>query len=771
MRRLGDASYLTAVPGQMYHGGDVVRSGAQPLVMLYCPQRVRLTLMPRSEMRFAEARVELVRGRIGDQSLVPECLLPSVARRSRASEQHHGESVLFSDERIATLEEAIDNLGQRGQAVRNVLAPFDEKLRGDPNDSEARLGRITILERLDLGVHAVEDLELLSGTWPDAAWVRSKLFVHREKAKRPKEPGPGDTRALLIGISEYAKRIQKDDTVPSLLFAHRDAELARDFLASPRGGSVKDIQLLSDREATLPRIQAAFDHLLKSLRPEDTAIILFSGHGTSDATRGYLMTHDSFPGLLSSTALPMDYIAQLIKDVLGRARRVLVFVDACRAGALTLSETPNQAYSLLQLLLQPNRKLLVFAACQASQISVEGNDYGGGHGAFTYFLIRALNGDADTNLDRRVTAQEVVSNVIQNVLAKTPNGQLPAPFGGLDYTFTVAETWLPGLPDTWQQPAVIAARSGERGESGAGEPVAELIRQAQKLLSRQGQLSRAEFLPEALRLSVTLENYGQSVLVRYLLGEEESPRPDEFASCAESFRTASRLVPESLWLRARYHFCRGRERVFAKDYTAAAGELEQSIRLDPAGAYSFNALGIAYLEMARYDRALAAFQDAVGRAPRWAYAWNNLALAHTQRGNYREALRAYDEGRRLARTTPYLAYNRALLYQLLNRRREAEAAYRELIEQHPDHALAHNALGSLLANTRRRRQAEAEFREALRLDSSLLSARHNLALLLSRDKRRREEAIALWRENLKLAPNHRPSLSALEQALKRRRPK
>ena len=47
----------------------------------------------------------------------------------------------------------------------------------------------------------------------------------------------------------------------------------------------------------------------------------------------------------------------------------------------------------------------------------------------------------------------------------------------------------------------------------------------------------------------------------------------------------------------------------------------------------------------------------------------------------------------------------------------------------------------------------------------MLAARHNLALLLSEQKQRQPEAIALWRENLRQAPDYLPSRLSLAAAL------
>src|SRR5262249_1007152 len=103
------------------------------------------------------------------------------------------------------------------------------------------------------------------------------------------------------------------------------------------------------------------------------------------------------------------------------------------------------------------------------------------------------------------------------------------------------------------------------------------------------------------RLLVALENRGQAVLLRYLQGEQEAPKKEQFEEAAKDFDVALRLSPGAQFDESRREFCIGRALTFAKRYPEAVKRLEQSIRLDPTGAYAYNALGIAYLEQVTTD--------------------------------------------------------------------------------------------------------------------------------------------------------------------------
>jgi tetratricopeptide (TPR) repeat protein len=272
-----------------------------------------------------------------------------------------------------------------------------------------------------------------------------------------------------------------------------------------------------------------------------------------------------------------------------------------------------------------------------------------------------------------------------------------------------------------------------------------------------------------LQASIDLENQGDEILLRYLRGEEDPLTRDDFARCEDLFRQTLTLQPLSPYLMAREEFCEGRKLVFDKSYAQAIEHLENSIRLDPGEAYGFNALGIAYLEQARYDLATAAFQDAIDRAPLWAYPLHNLALTRTQTGDYDNAIAAYKKAMLLAQQYSYLPYNLGLVFQKINRIAEAQRAYEKAASLTTTKAAPEIALGLLMANTGREADALAHYDSALeRLKQfpdvlNLAVASHNKAALLARHRDTRDAAISLWRDNINRAAYlpSRVSLAAL----------
>jgi tetratricopeptide (TPR) repeat protein len=289
------------------------------------------------------------------------------------------------------------------------------------------------------------------------------------------------------------------------------------------------------------------------------------------------------------------------------------------------------------------------------------------------------------------------------------------------------------------------------------------------------------------RLLVALENRGQAVLVQYLKGDQEALKAEPFQNAALDFEAALRLSPGSQFDESRAKFCRGRALIYAQQYPQAIELLEQAIRLDPTGAYAYNALGIAYLEQVRttirnYQYATDAFQDAINRAPYWAYPRHNLALALTQRGEFPSAEAQYLAAIDLAPYYSYLPYNLGLLYQQIADFPQAKTYYEKAktVATHrcelrlpkgfascPERSLPDTGLAALEIRRGNRRNARRLLHAALVDDPANLTAAHNEATILADWRGHAGEAEALWTANLKTDPKHLPSLIGYSEMLSR----
>ena len=781
---------LAARAGDILFSGDSLQAIGAPANFLYCPAKGSETLDPGGDVFLDTKQIKVRAGKLDPPKPINACFLPQLARVAVASQQHYGVSMTRG---LAKPEGDVIAFDSLPANVKTAIAPFEQTLRTTPDDVPSLVQEATIYENNKLEANALVAYRKVADQWKDAVWVRGRIFELEESLanqaaiKAAAISPDAKTYALMIGISKYQK-IPQDLW---LQFADADAKTFNQHLSSARGGGVPADQMvvLTNEEATTAAIRNAFQTFLKQ-RPgkKDTVFILIAGHGLVDTRGSYILTYDSDPQALSTTAIPFDEIQTLVDEELSKVGRVVLLADVARVASIGNLKTAGVGTAVEKLGEAPGEMLGLMAA-RPREVSVEGTQFGGGHGAFTYSVIKGLQGFGDHDDDRFVSAGEITDYVRDSVPKLTNNKQHPRDFGNLENATKLADLSKQGItlarfkslydsrnggplyladadPQNVVSPQVTQDVDAFQAAIRARQVLPTQPNNAWDILARL----RNELPPEQLflqenNLRVALENEAQQVLLRYLAGDQSPQTKAEFDAGSSYMEAALTLTPESLYLQGRDNFFQGRGLLFAKQYANAANLLEQSVRIDPGEAYGYNALGIAYLEQADFVRAIPAFRDAARRAPNWSYPLHNLALSYVEAGNYTDAIRSYQQAMRITPQYSYLPYNLGLVYQRTNRRREAETYYRLAMKLAPDSADPYNALGSLKASEGRIVEAEKFYRDSLQKNPALLPARHNLALLLAGQKTRQTEAIALFRQNLAADPDFIASRLSLAELL------
>jgi hypothetical protein len=588
--RAGSELPLSAKPGDILFAGDALRADGGAVTFVACGPNTQRSLSADGDALFDARGLKLRAGKFLDQKPAPGCFLPPLPRAIVASQQDAGVAVAQELSRGApaqTLEERLRQFPEdkRAQAAAE-LAPLDRAIQTSPGDPVSRLARAAVLDKYGLAADAAAEMRQVAGIWPDAGWVRSRLFVLEKSAAKsaidaaPPEPDvEGQTYALLVGISSF-----KDARINPLNFAHLDAiELAR-LLESPRAGAIPEdnLVLLTNEQATRSAIQSAIEtHLQGRAGKNDTVLLFIASHGTAfpdakNRNKGYIVTYDSNPEELATSGIPMDDIRQLFETQLGNVKRLLLFVDVCHAGhvgqVVPNPVSTNRAASALN----PQDVPLVFGmlAAQKSQVAIEGSNFGGGHGAFTYFLMRALNGDADLNHDGIVSVQELFDYVKDKVQEATASRQVPDKVGETDDPRAMALTDKVGIqlkdytglvptagrnltspfpqnPVTSPAPPTMATVRTLKYQNAAS-----LVERYEKaiadghILNTEDQgaftflaalravLKENDYTAEAEKLRVALEDTGQQVILTYLAGEREPQKREDFERGAAYFEAA-----------------------------------------------------------------------------------------------------------------------------------------------------------------------------------------------------------------------------------------
>jgi uncharacterized caspase-like protein len=260
---------------------------------------------------------------------------------------------------------------------------------------------------------------------------------HQRASITPDRPVAGaDKFGVIVGISRYS------DTaggITSLQFADRDAQEFRDFLLSPDGGSFpKDnIRLLLNDDATSQNVRSALFTFLTKAQPQDEVVLYIAGHGApdpNDPRNLYLLTYDTKVEDMGGTAFPMWQLQDVFTRIL-KAKRVVTFADTCHSygfsGASAHGKKSNNLVNQYLSRFANDSDRAVITASDISQLSYESDKWGGGHGVFTFFLLKGLHGEADFNKDGTVTAGELFSYIHDTVDKATEGNQSPMALPGL----------------------------------------------------------------------------------------------------------------------------------------------------------------------------------------------------------------------------------------------------------------------------------------------------------------------------------------------------
>lgn len=271
----------------------------------------------------------------------------------------------------------------------------------------ARAGQDTKLEITAKDIYGNTDTKIVTVSRPIA---ESKItFAPLNPAQVKRQPDR-DSVAIIIGISNYK-------TLPKADFANDDARIFYDYAIRALGVKPENIKLLVDQDAEDVEIIKAFKTWLPSRVKSATDVyVYYSGHGlpTQDGQGLYLLPPRADRDFISRTAIQFQEINADLQAA--RPKSVTIFMDACYSGQARSGET--LVANARPVTLKAEKKLFpdnftVITASQADQISSSSPDLK--HGIFSYYLMKGMEGDADTNKDGKITLGEMQTYLVENV--------------------------------------------------------------------------------------------------------------------------------------------------------------------------------------------------------------------------------------------------------------------------------------------------------------------------------------------------------------------
>jgi len=231
-----------------------------------------------------------------------------------------------------------------------------------------------------------------------------------------------DAVALIIGVEEYS------ETKAKALFAAKDATVFRDYASRKLGVPENRIRTITDIDASGTGITRAVKRfLVRNIKSSESDVyVFFAGHGLASQDGDmFLLPYDGAPetDLLRDTSIRRE---KLFSDIAAaKPKSVTVFLDTCYSGKTRSSEyliaSRPTGLKVFKQDIPPGFTVMTAANAEQQANPLEE----AGHGMFSYFLMKGMEGYADADNDNKITAGELHAYVRENVQAKSNKNQTP----------------------------------------------------------------------------------------------------------------------------------------------------------------------------------------------------------------------------------------------------------------------------------------------------------------------------------------------------------
>jgi hypothetical protein len=302
---------------------------------------------------------------------------------------------------------------------------FDSKGSFEYSTFVPSAGKDIVLEVTDLA--GLSNKQTVSVSRSSIAKTEALTFEQLNPLPRPVMQNK-NALALIVGVDSYK------NTPARAIYADSDATAFADYASEKLGISSNRIKVLVNEDAMEADILLSIKEWLNRAVKKDKSdvYVFFAGHGlaSDDGEQMYLLPYDGNTRLLEDTAILR---ARLFSDIeSSNPRSVTVFLDTCYSGATRAKDT-----------LIASRPIVIKARKQSVPDGFTVMTAAGGtqtakpleeaeHGMFSYFLMKGLEGKADANKDKKITAGELHQYVKSNVLQQSSGSQTPELQGDAD---------------------------------------------------------------------------------------------------------------------------------------------------------------------------------------------------------------------------------------------------------------------------------------------------------------------------------------------------
>ncbi len=220
--------------------------------------------------------------------------------------------------------------------------------------------------------------------------------------------------ALIIGTTEYT-----DPKLPPLTAPGKDTEDLARILKDQDICAFDEVNILLNQSSS--SVIEAIDEFFDEKKPDDMLVLYFSGHGIRDDLGSlYLAFKNTIRSRLRATAIKSDYIREAMDQ--SRSKRQVLILDCCNSGAFPQGTKAELGGSMGMTKAFQGYGRFVLTASDATQFAWEGDKVIGetDNSLFTHFLVKGLEGEADSDSDGRITVDELYDYTYDQISRVTP---------------------------------------------------------------------------------------------------------------------------------------------------------------------------------------------------------------------------------------------------------------------------------------------------------------------------------------------------------------
>ncbi len=546
--------------------------------------------------------------------------------------------------------------------------------------------------------------------------------------------------ALIVGVAQYKNLPAKSQ----LEFSERDADAIYSILISPEGGNFRaeNVHRLTGAKATLANLKQELEVWLPSVAKEDDRVVIyFAGHGFIQGGRAYLAPYDLDPAKIATTGYPMETLGNVVGSRI-KAKWKVLLTDSCHSGAIS-PDADAQQYN--KALLDLSRSMFSLTASRDRERSFESADWGGGHGIFTYYVVKGLEGEADENHDGFVTADELADYTYRNVREASMGQQNPtSDRGSFDPNMTLA--YLPAGLRTGNAPppkeGTLVFESNMDGVELLVDGVSRGMIDKNKPLRLPGlrpgnhtiQGVKMGYEPDGPRDEMVYPGRESTVSIKILIARRRNKAAlDELNDGLKDYNKGS-----------------------ADNYKKAVEHFQKAVQIDAKYSQAELYLGRAYNSLFEQDKSQAAFRKAIEMEPDYLEARVSYAGALLDTGGVDEAIRQLNVVTQRDKSNAMALYLQAQAYRMKELYPQAIESARAAIKLTPMVAEPHMWLADSLRMSGKYADSTPEYIEYLRLSNfdSKLAGQMNyyvLGYLFGVGHKKRAAQTDTWRDLRSLA--------------------